>query len=478
MCDIIFYNLFIVIYVIAQSIYFIAFIVDIYLLTRPVDRVDMSEVSKLKKGDYPFIILLYPVLKEPKSTMKTSFEAMRKLEYPKDRYRVISIPNSNDSESIQSLRELQQEFDFLEIMEIPPTMDPSWNIIWDNWNHNEKVYWWHVGVHAKNPNLPPKKTRQLIYAFYHLAKEVKHEFLLNYIDADTLLPEDHFLAAAVGIRHYDVLQASNIAGNLLDSMPASFCALDHLIWDSYKYGHLTAHGKHPYWVLGKALYFKSSDLLALGGFHPWIAIEDPEVGLRFWMNGKKLGYIHKPVIEEVPRTLKGAIIQRKRWVCGFFQTLSEPMTRLNMTWYQKFLAWCNFIPCLSLWINIFAWPSSIWAFISWLGGDDCFPIWLIVLSIINVICWIGICILYYCVIWKRINLVLGTFKSKLWFMLRANPIFAMFWWGVWLIPITLGFKMFMGEGGLEWIRTIKVNANAVLFQSRIINWFRRHKGGD
>lgn len=475
MCDSLFNQIFQVFYIFFQVIYFLSLLVDLYLYSRPRDLVDMSEVDKLGPNDYPFIILFYPVLHEPKSTMETAFKSIEKVNYPKHRFRVISIPNANDLETISSLKELQKEFEFLEILEIPPTSDPSWQIVWENWNKNEKAYWWHVGTHAKNQNLPPKKTRQLIYAFYHLAKEFqgKEDFLVNYIDADTCIPVDHFLAAAVGIRHYDVLQATNIAGNLNDTLAASCHAFDHFIWDGLKYLHLSAHGKHPYWVLGKALYYKASDLLELGSFHPWITIEDPEVGLRFWKNGKRLGIIEKPVIEEVPRTFIGGIVQRKRWICGFFQTLSEPLDRLKMTLYEKFLCWTNFLPCLSLWINAFAFPTSVWAFIGYLNDYPCFPVWVVVLSITNITCVCVMFVVYYVKIWKRSALVLGTKSSRIWYLLRINPIIAMIWWIIWLIPIWIGFRMFKGEGGLVWIRTDKVNANARLLGSKIIEWFRR-----
>lgn len=474
-CDL-YFNIFFQIYFIcAQVIYFLALFVDFYFYTRPKDIVDMSEVAKLGPGDFPFIVLFYPVLKEAKGTMKTAFKAISSIDYPKNRYKVVAIPNSNDSETIQSLEELEKEFDFLQIMKIPPTTDPSWKIVWDNWDKNEKVYWWHVGEHAKNTNLPPKKTRQLIYAFYHIAEEFagKEDFLVNYIDADTCLPIDHFLAAAVGIRHYDVLQATNIAGHPNDSLAASCHAFDHFIWDGFKYPHLTAHGKHPYWVLGKALFYKGSDLLALGGFHPWIAIEDPEVGLRFWKNGKRLGIIEKPVIEEVPLTFIGGIVQRKRWVCGFFQTLSEPLKRLGMTPYEKLLSWLNFIPCLTLWINAVSLPSSIWALIGYLNDYPCFPKWLIILSVFNILSTTFMFVMIYYQIWKRSALVLGTVKSRLWYLLRINPVMALIWWAIWLIPITIGFRMYKGEGGLVWDRTQKNDANAKLFSSKIVNWFHK-----
>ena len=75
-----------------------------------------------------------------------------------------------------------------------------------------------------------------------------------------------------------------------------------MAWDGWMYPHLSAHGRQPYWVLGKGLFYRVSDLIPLGGFHPWITIEDPEIGLRYWMNGKRLGILQSPLIEEVPET--------------------------------------------------------------------------------------------------------------------------------------------------------------------------------
>ncbi|MBN9228578.1 MULTISPECIES: glycosyltransferase family 2 protein [Legionella] len=464
-------------YAFVQIIYSLSFLVDLYLYSRPVNWVDTKETIDPREDEFPFIVLFYPVLKEPEGTMYTTMKSFEKLYYPKDRYRIIAIPNSNDFETIEKLRDLQKTFDFLEIMEVPPTDDPSWQIVWDNWSANEKAYWWHLGKHAGVTNLPPKKTRQLIYAFYHIAQQFdgKEDFLVNYVDADTCLPIDHFLDAAVGIRHYDVLQATNIAGNLNQTWPSSFHAFDHMLWDGLKYPHLSANGKHPYWVLGKALYYKASDLLNLGGFHPWMAIEDPEVGMRFWMNGKKLGIIEKPVIEEVPLTFMGGVTQRKRWICGFFQSLTEPLSRLGMSRRQKILAWMNFLPCLCLWFNIIGLPTGVWALLAWIHNRNIFPMWLIILSIINIAaCIIQQSFLYYKT-WKRTSLVLDNLSSRIWYMFRVNPIFAMFWWFFWLVPITIGFSMYLGEGGLVWIRTTKTNANTSLFKKKVVDWFKKKK---
>ena len=287
--------------------------------------IDMGERFQLVPGsnkDYPPIVLFYPVLDEQELVMRTTMIALDELEYPKDRYRVIAIPNSNDLATVASLKTLQTEFPFLELVEVPPTDHPSWQPVWDAWNCNPKAYWWHHGENAYNKDLPPKKTRQVVYAFYNwMTTNPEEGTLMSYTDADSCPPKDHFLAAAIGSRKYRVMQAKNVAGNAGLTWPSTFCAFDHMAWDGSKYEHLSGDPSQPYWMLGKGLFFHAQDIYDLGGFHPWITIEDPEVGLRLWKNGKNLGIMEGSLIEEAPTTFANAILQRKRWIAGFFQTL-------------------------------------------------------------------------------------------------------------------------------------------------------------
>jgi cellulose synthase/poly-beta-1,6-N-acetylglucosamine synthase-like glycosyltransferase len=239
------------IFVVAQILYLCTFILEIYFVTLPINWVDEDEKLDIGESDHPYICLFYPVLRELEETMRTTMVSLGKLDYPKSRHKVIAIPNSNDRETIASLERLRGEFPFLEILEVPPTSDPSWQLVWDAWEANPKAYWWHQGDRARVRDLPPKKTRQLIYAFYHTAQTLQEPSLvIDYIDADSCPPEDHFQAAARGLRHYDVLQAQNVAGNLNASMAASWHAFDHMAWDGGKYAHLSSDGRQPYWVLG------------------------------------------------------------------------------------------------------------------------------------------------------------------------------------------------------------------------------------
>ena len=452
------------VFVTVQLLYLASFGVDFYLFTRPINWVDASEADTLEEGDLPYIVLFYPVLRELEETMRTTFTSLSDMDYPRDRYRVIAIPNEDDHDTVTSLHRLADEFSFLEVIEVPPTSDPRWSAVWDSWDRTEKAYWWHFGARAKDRNLPPKKTRQLIYAFYRTAEERKGtgDFLINYIDADSAPPSDHFKAAAAGIRRYDVLQATNVAGNLNDSMAATWHSFDHMVWDGRKYPHLSANGSHPFWVLGKGLFFKASDLVQLGGFHPWITIEDPEVGMRMWKHGRRLGVIANPLIEEVPNTVYHGITQRKRWVAGFFQSLAIPLDRMGFTFWERVKAWMNFLPCMSLWLNAVGLPIGIWAVADYFAGEPALPFWATALALINLTLFAVSMAGIYWNTWKRTALVLKRRRDRIWYMIRINPLSIMIFWLIWLIPLWIGWRMFRSDGGLVWERTVKINANEEL----------------
>jgi cellulose synthase/poly-beta-1,6-N-acetylglucosamine synthase-like glycosyltransferase len=461
----------VILFIVTQALYTLTFLIDAYFFSLPVDWVDMSEPLNEPESEWPFIVLFYPVLRELEATMRTTFISLAKIEYPPERCRVVAIPNSNDDETVASLRRLAQEFAFLEIMPIPPTSDPSWQIVWDAWDANPKAYWWHQGKRAGIKDLPPKKTRQLIYGLYHAAEKYKNEgnLVINYIDADSCPPVDHFRGAAIGLKHYDVLQAQNVVGNLNATLPTSWHAFDHMAWDGYKYPHLSAHGRQPYWVLGKGLFYRVSDLIPLGGFHPWITIEDPEVGLRYWANGKRLGILASSLIEEVPRTWLQGITQRKRWICGFFQSLGRPLRFMGLSPWQRFKCWLIFFPCLSLSLNIVGIPVGVWALWQYLAKTHVVPTWTVWLTLLNIALFAITLTLLYVNAWKRTGLVCTRWQDRVWYMIRVNPISIILWWILWIIPLFIGFRMYLLDEGLAWQRTEKIDANKMLIRRK----FRR-----
>jgi glycosyltransferase XagB len=455
-------------YTVSQILYFVSLIAFFYFLTLPIDWVEtptepeeLEGVERLAvpEDSLPLIIMAYPVLREDVATMNTTLMALGWSEYPSACFRVIAIPNSHDIDTIAALRLMQPQFPFLEIMEVPPTNDPGWNVVWRAWQSNPKAYWFHQGRTRGRRDLLPKKTRQLIFLFYTLCARIGTDWVLDYIDADSIPPPRHFAEAAAGLREYDVLQATNVAGNLLDSMPASLHAFDHMCWDGLLYPHMSARGRHPFYVLGKGLFYKAADLMELGGFNPWITIEDPEVGMRFWTNGRRLGVIFDPLIEEVPRTLMRGIIQRNRWVCGFFQSLGRPLRAMGMPFWRRQQARLNIVPVLSLPVNIVGLPTGVRAASTLWTGANPFPFWIVALSVLNVGLYCVTMAIIYTNAWRRTQLVLRPISSRIWYMVRVNPLSLFIYHMIWTIPIVIGFMMFICNLGKAWIRTQKFDAD-------------------
>ncbi|HDZ75640.1 MAG TPA: glycosyl transferase [Aurantimonas coralicida] len=468
MNQIVFDVVFVLGFFLSQGLYLLSLLTVVYLLCLPVNWVDEREAETFTPEEMPYIVLFYPVLKELESIMRTTMLSLARIDYPAHRFRVVAIPNVNDVETVASLRRIAETFPFLQIVEVPPTIDSTWDVVWNSWDTTEKAYWWHQGSRAGLRELPPKKTRQLIYAFYTIADELAggEDFLVNYIDADSCPPPNHFKAAASGIRHFDVLQAQNIAGNLNMSMAASWHAFDHMAWDGFLWPHLSANGRQPFWVLGKGLFFKASDLVELGGFHPWITIEDPEVGMRFWVNGRRLGVIRSPLIEEVPSTLGDGITQRKRWVCGFFQSLGWPLKAMGMNRWQRIKARINFVPCLLLTANCIGFPFAAWTVWAEIEGYNPLPLWSAGLSGFNVVTFLLLLGAIYVTTWRRSRLVMPDRLARLWYFVRVNPLSLLFWWLFWAIPLAIGYGMFRRDGGLVWERTVKNNANHKLVRNQ------------
>ncbi len=349
-------------------------------------------------------------------------------------------------------------------MPIPPTTDPSWQVVWDSWETNPKAYWWHVGRRAGDKALPPKKTRQLVWALYQLAPSSPGA-LLSYLDADSVVPEDYWQTAAAGMKTYDVVQNTNITGNLLATLPAAFHGLDHILWDATLYPHMSANGKHPFYVLGKGLFFRISDLLLVGGFHPWLTIEDPEVGMRLWVNGARLGVVNSPLVEEVPATWIQGITQRKRWVCGFFQTLGRPLRDMGMPWRKRVRARLNFVPCLSLIWNPIGFAVGIWALVEvFTHGPRVIGGWKQIFALVTFVLTMGLVVDAIRRAWILSTPVLDTRRQRLRYVLEVNPIFVMIYWLWWSVSLVRGFVMYLGGGGLVWQRTEKVDANHELIR--------------
>lgn len=182
-------------FVVTQALYLASMLLVAFFYTWPIDLVEPEHLSA-DRATYPPVILFYPVLRELEETMRTTFHALDKIDYPRNRYRIVAIPNYDDHATIAALERLQITFPWLEILAVPATSHPSWRTVWNAWESNPKAYWWHIGKRARVQDLPPKKTRQLVYAFYNLCPAGSEDTLISYIDADSAPPANYFLLGA------------------------------------------------------------------------------------------------------------------------------------------------------------------------------------------------------------------------------------------------------------------------------------------
>jgi hypothetical protein len=459
------YTFVFVLFVLAQVLYLAGMAVTYWFLAQPVDLIEPD--PPLPTHHIPPIVLFYPVLRELEETMRTTFSGMAAADYPRERLRVIAIPNHDDAVTIASLHRLRSEFNFLEVMPVPPTTDPSWRKVWSSWDLNAKAYWWHSGKRAGETALPAKKTRQLIWAMYQLAPECP-DGLLSYIDADSVIPTDYFRTAAAGMQRYDVVQNTNITGNLTTTWATSFFAADHISWDATLYKHMTAGGRHPFYVLGKGLFYRFSDLLEAGGFNPWLTIEDPEIGMRLWTNGARLGVVESPLIEEVPATFGRGVTQRKRWVAGFFQSLGAPLSQMGMPLSKRLRARLNFVPNLSLLLNPLGFATGVWALLEAVTTPGGFLPWpLVGLCALNIVAMLSLLGYGMGRAYRLSQPVLPSKGARVVYLLRINPVFLFCYWLYWTVPLVIGLGMFLRDAGLTWERTEKIDANAHLIETRL-----------
>jgi len=138
------------------------------------------------------------------------------------------------------------------------------------------------------------------------------------------------------MQQFDVVQSTNIAGNLLASWPASWHAMEPPELGRTPLPHLSANGRIVL-AARKGVFYR----LLRSARDRRVQSVDRHRGSgsrdRLWVNGKRLGIITN-------RSSRGAgdAAPRHRptqaWVCGFLQSLNAPLKQMGMTFSQRLRA--------------------------------------------------------------------------------------------------------------------------------------------
>ncbi len=418
---------------------------DLYFLSQPPIWIDPAQLDPVDDEHLPDVVHIYQVEHESEQVVRRIVGMLVAVDYPADRDHIVVVVSHDNGEAVRWAHRLGAEYPSTEVLVVPPTSDPSWDGVWEAWDREPKAYWWHAGPAAGVRDLPAHLSGPLVFAFYNTVATRGDGWILDFIDSGKLVPADRIRQAAAGFQHFDVLYGTTIAGNLLETWPASWLAMDHMVWDGFMFSHLDSKGNQPYWVLGKNLFYMASDLVALGGFNPWLAIEEPEIGIRLWKNGRRLGVLADPVVKQVPLTLGSGIEERGRWVCGLLRTLARPLTDMGLTFPERMRARINLLPCLSLILNPIGVPVSVWVLLVYLTGARQPSLPLVGISILT-LCLCGLIMAFiYFNTWHQTGSVLSSTRDRLHYMVRISPPFLFMFWIGWIAPTGVGLVRFYGN---------------------------------
>jgi ABC-type Fe3+ transport system permease subunit len=144
---------------------------------------------------------------------------------------------------------------------------------------------------------------------------------------------------------------------------------------------------------------------------------------------------------------------------GFFQTMNSSLKYIKLNFWQRQRARLNMVPVLSFLVNIIGLPTGAYALYRFIEGTGVFSLWIVVLSLINILLYVSFMTLLYRNVWRRTRYVLQKRRDRAFYLLRINPISLFVYWFLWCIPIIIGFSMFIADKGKSWARTHKVDAN-------------------
>ncbi|MBV9027273.1 MAG: hypothetical protein JO311_01535 [Candidatus Eremiobacteraeota bacterium] len=96
------------------------------------------------------------------------------------------------------------------------------------------------------------------------------------------------------------------------------------------------------------------------------------------------------------------------------------------------------------------------------------PLWTFWLSCVTFALFAVYMVLLYANTWRRTRLVSTRWTTRAWYMLRINPLFAMVWWFLWIIPLAIGFRMYLLFFFLASARTEKIDANKMLIRRKLL----------
>ena len=363
--------------------------------------------EQIPDAELPTYTIFVPLFKEPATTVKSLIQAIRALDYPKDKLDVKLIVEEGDDATFHNLIAQKPERIF-HIVRVP---------------HSQ----------------PQTKPKACNYAL-QFAKGT----LATIYDAEDI-PEPQQLRKAAQMfadvgKKLGCVQARLNYYNRRDNMLTRMFSLEYAMWfDAMLYGLQRLELPMP--LGGTSNHFRTKVLQSIYAWDPYNVTEDADLGLRLAEAGYQTRILNSLTLEEAPNTFKNWITQRTRWVKGYIQTffvhLREPRRAVKMLGLKGVLGFVLFIGSASFAFVIT--PVILTISLLVYFGDYDVPIWLYSLMIFNMVGGM------------LVHLTIAL--AVLWDMLLAVPVFPFYWFLHTIASIRAVYQLVSGKLH-HWEKTI------------------------
>lgn len=278
-------------------IYFADLLFNLFLILRSFSRspeivIDDEDVKKLTDAELPMYTIFCPLYKES-NVIPQFTEAMKKMDYPKDKLQIMLLLESDDQATINAARNADLP-PFFEIEVIPDSK-------------------------------PKTKPKALNYGLLH----AKGEFIVVY-DAEDVPDPDQLKKVVVAFNkaapNIKCIQAKLNFYNPHQNILTRVFSAEYSLWfDLILTGLQSIHAPIP--LGGTSNHFKTADVIALHGWDAFNVTEDCDLGMRLVKKGFKTAIIDSTTLEEANSSVMNWFAQRTRWIKGYIQTYLVHMRR-------------------------------------------------------------------------------------------------------------------------------------------------------
>ncbi len=280
----------------------------IFLLwTSLVRNKEFANAEEYYFTDYPMYTILVPMYKE--SNASSILHAISRLFYPKHKLDVKLLIEEDDQVTDKAIRSI----------DIP--------------------YYVHI---LRIPDLNPKtKPKALNFAMPY----VTGQYLTIYDAEDIPEPSQLIKALESFARlplNYMCLQAKLRFYNMNENMLTKMMSIEYsILFNFLVYGLSVANFPVP--LGGTSNHFKTMMLHQIGCWDAYNVAEDADLGIRIFANQYRVGVIDSFTSEEAPVHLWAWLLQRSRWIKGYWQTFSIFLCQRERFSFKQAFGVYNFV---------------------------------------------------------------------------------------------------------------------------------------